>query len=74
MAFVRKSVSITKAQDDFLKKKNLSLSKLLQDRLAEEMRAWKKARRMDNILRQMEQGNYEEMDMDQFLREARKWR
>ena len=73
MVVIRRNVSITEAQDAFLRKQNISLSKLIQERINKEMDDWKFARATAKALREMEQGHYEEMDFDQFLKKAKEW-
>ncbi|RKZ06042.1 hypothetical protein DRQ25_14820 [Candidatus Fermentibacteria bacterium] len=73
MAVVRRNVSITEIQDKFLRERNLSLSKLVQERIEKEIDDWKFARATSKALREMERGHYEEMDLAEFLEKAKKW-
>ena len=73
MVVIRRNVSITEAQDAFLRKQNISLSKLIQERINKEMDDWKFARATAKALREMEQGHYEEMPADEFLRTLKEW-
>lgn len=42
MGFVRKNISITKEQEEFIKKENLNLSRLVQESLNKKLKGGKK--------------------------------
>lgn len=73
MNTVRKNVSITKTQDEFLRLNNISLSKLTQAAIRKQMDDIRFAKLTARNLEEMEHGSYEEMEFDEFLKQAKEW-
>jgi len=73
MNTVRKNISITKNQEKFLKLNNISLSRLTQAAIRRQMDDIRFAKVTAKNLEEMEHGNYEEMEFDEFLKQAKEW-
>ena len=70
---VRKSISITAQQERFLKQHSISLSRLTQKAIEREIDDRKFAAATKAARKEIEAGRYTEMDMDEFLEQAKKW-
>lgn len=70
---IRKSISINKEQDEFLRKHHISLSKLVQDAIDGELEDMTFAKRSDEALEDMEKGKYIEVSGDKLTQTLRKW-
>ena len=73
MGFVRKNISITDAQDAFLRERNISLSKLVQRSIEKEIEDLKFAMLTRKNDEEMQKGEYEEMELDALTEEAKNW-
>ena len=73
MQAVRKNISITKVQDQFLKANNISLSKMVQKMIDQAMDDINFAKVTEKNLAEMEKGKGTRMDFDEFIEEMKKW-
>lgn len=70
---VRKTISITEEQEEFLTAHHMSLSSITQQAINQTMADLEFATLTRKNLEEMKTGNYTEMELNDFLKTAKKW-
>jgi len=73
MAAIRRSVSITAEQDALLRKYHVSLSKLTQKAIKQELENLRFAERTAKAWKEIDAGKGITMSAEEFLKELKKW-